>query len=64
MNDPPDSPFLEALAAAPKLNLVFGLAQPQETRPGPGNPPPPSSARTERFKPSGKRPTFLPFGEG
>ena len=58
MNDPPDSPFLEPLAAAPKLKLVFGLVQPQETRPGPGNPPPPSPAWTERFKPTGMPPVY------
>lgn len=58
MNDPPDSPFLEPLAAAPKLNLAFGLSQPQETRPGPGDPPPPSRAWTERFKPTGKPPVY------
>jgi endonuclease/exonuclease/phosphatase family metal-dependent hydrolase len=54
MNDPPDSPFLEPLATSQGLNLVFGLAQPQETRPGPGDPPPPTPAWTERFKPSGE----------
>jgi endonuclease/exonuclease/phosphatase family metal-dependent hydrolase len=58
MNDPPDSPFLKPLAAASKLNLVFALAQPQETRPGPGDPPPPSPAWTERFKPTGKPPVY------
>ena len=58
MNDPPDSPFLEPLAAAPELKLVSGLAQPQETRPGPGDPPPPSSAWTERFKPTGMPPVY------
>ena len=58
MNDPPDSPFLEPLAAATELKLVFGLAQPQETRPGPGDPPPPSSAWTERFKPTGMPPVY------
>ena len=58
MNDPPDSPFLEPLACATELKLVFGLAQPQETRPGPGDPPPPSSAWTERFKPTGMPPVY------
>jgi endonuclease/exonuclease/phosphatase family metal-dependent hydrolase len=58
MNDPPDSPFLAPLAAAPKLNLAFGVSQPQETRPGPGDPPPPSRAWTERFKPTGKPPVY------
>jgi endonuclease/exonuclease/phosphatase family metal-dependent hydrolase len=53
MNDPVDSPFLQPLAQA-SLNLSFGLANPQETRPGPGNPPPPTAAWTERFKASGK----------
>jgi endonuclease/exonuclease/phosphatase family metal-dependent hydrolase len=54
MNDPPESSFLQPLAAAPELNLSFGLADAHETRPGPGNPPPPTSAWTERFKPSGQ----------
>ena len=58
MNDPPDSPFLEPLAGATELKLVFGLAQPQETRPGPGDPPPPSPAWTERFKPTGMPPVY------
>jgi endonuclease/exonuclease/phosphatase family metal-dependent hydrolase len=58
MNDPPDSPFLEPLAAAPKLKLTFGLAVPQETRPGPGSPPPPSPAWTERLKATGKPPVY------
>jgi endonuclease/exonuclease/phosphatase family metal-dependent hydrolase len=54
MNDPPDSPFLEPLAGAPKLKLAFGLAAAQQTWPGPGSPPPPSPAWTERFKPTGE----------
>jgi endonuclease/exonuclease/phosphatase family metal-dependent hydrolase len=54
MNDPPDSPFLEPLAIAPELNLRFGLEEPEETRPGPGDPPPPSPDWTERFKPAGQ----------
>ena len=58
MNDPPESPFFEPLAAATELRLVFGLAQPQETRPGPGDPPPPSSAWTERFKATGMPPVY------
>jgi len=58
MNDPPDSTFLEPLAAAPKLKLAFGLTEPQESRPGPGDPPPPSPAWTERFKPTGKPPVY------
>jgi hypothetical protein len=35
-----------------------GLAEPQETRPSPGDPPPPSPAWTERFKPTGKPPVY------
>jgi endonuclease/exonuclease/phosphatase family metal-dependent hydrolase len=54
MNDPPDSPFLAPLVSAAELKLSSGLIDAQETRPGPGNPPPPTSAWTERFKPSGK----------
>jgi endonuclease/exonuclease/phosphatase family metal-dependent hydrolase len=57
MNDPPDSPFLEPLAAAPKLKLSFGLATPQETRPAPDDLAPPSPGWTERFKPTGSRPS-------
>jgi len=58
MNDAPDSPFLEPLATASELNLAFGLEEPQETRPGPGEPPPPSPAWTERFKPSGREAVY------
>jgi endonuclease/exonuclease/phosphatase family metal-dependent hydrolase len=54
MNDPPDSPFMAPLADAPELGLSLGLEDAHETHPGPGNPPPPTSAWTERFKPSGK----------
>jgi hypothetical protein len=54
MNDPPDSDFLAPLVSSPKLNLVSGLMNAKETRPGPGNPPPPTTAWTERFKESGK----------
>jgi endonuclease/exonuclease/phosphatase family metal-dependent hydrolase len=54
MNDPPDSPWLEPLVGAPSLRLASGLTGAQETRPGPGNPPPPTTAWTERFKPSGE----------
>jgi endonuclease/exonuclease/phosphatase family metal-dependent hydrolase len=54
MNDPPDSEFLEPLVGAAKLKLSSGLTNAQETRPGPGSPPPPTTAWTERFKPSGK----------
>jgi hypothetical protein len=54
MNDPPDSTFLEPLVGASKLKLSSGLTGAQETRPGPGSPPPPTNEWTERFKPSGK----------
>jgi exonuclease III len=54
MNDPPDSEFMSPLTDSPKLNLVSGLSDAKETRPGPGNPPPPTTAWTERFKPTGK----------
>ena len=54
MNDPPDSEFMAPLTASPGLNLVSGLADAKETLPGPGNPSPPTTAWTERFKPTGK----------
>jgi endonuclease/exonuclease/phosphatase family metal-dependent hydrolase len=54
MNDPPDSDFLAPLAQSSRLNLVSGLSNAKETRPGPGNPPPPTTSWTERFKESGK----------
>jgi hypothetical protein len=54
MNDPPGSEFLAPLAQSSRLNLVSGLSNAKETRPGPGNPPPPTTAWTERFKESGK----------
>jgi hypothetical protein len=37
MNDPPDSQFMAPLTASPKLNLISGLTDAKETRPGPGN---------------------------
>jgi endonuclease/exonuclease/phosphatase family metal-dependent hydrolase len=58
MNDPPDSPFLAPLVGAAKLKLAFGLMNPQETRPAPDDPLPPSSSWTERFKPTGKPPVY------
>jgi endonuclease/exonuclease/phosphatase family metal-dependent hydrolase len=54
MNDPPDSPFLAPLVSTDRLELSSALTDAEETRPGPGSPPPPDSAWTERFKPSGK----------
>jgi endonuclease/exonuclease/phosphatase family metal-dependent hydrolase len=54
MNDRPDSAFLEPLVGAPKLKVSLGLTGAKETRPGPGSPSPPTTAWTERFKPSGK----------
>src|SRR4051794_31687695 len=54
MNDPPDSSFLAPLVSAAKLKLSSGLGSAQETRPGPGSPPPPTTGWTERFKPSGQ----------
>ena len=58
MNDPPDSPFLAPLVGAAKIKLASGLTNAQETRPGPGSPPPPTTAWTERFKASGKPPVY------
>jgi endonuclease/exonuclease/phosphatase family metal-dependent hydrolase len=54
MNDPPDSEFLAPLTQSLQLNLVSGLTHATETRSGPGNPPPPTTLWTERFKASGK----------
>ena len=55
MNDPPNSQFLAPLVAAPALRLVDGLTNPTETRPAPADtPPPPVTAWTHRFKPSGQ----------
>jgi endonuclease/exonuclease/phosphatase family metal-dependent hydrolase len=58
MNDPPDSPFLAPLVATAKPELSFGLTDAKETAPGPGSPPPPTTAWTERFKASGKPPVY------
>jgi endonuclease/exonuclease/phosphatase family metal-dependent hydrolase len=58
LNDPPDSPFLAPLVGSPALKLSLGLANAQETRPGPGNPPPPTTLWTERFKASGQPPVY------
>ncbi len=55
MNDPPHSPFLAPLVAAPRLGLVDALTHPTETRPArPDVPPPASSAWTHRFKEPGR----------
>jgi exonuclease III len=54
MNDPPDSEFMAPLTASAKLNLVSGLTDAKETKPSPGTPAPPTTAWTERFKPTGK----------
>ena len=54
LNDPPDSPYLQPLVAAPSLRLRDGLANAKETRPAPGSPPPPSPLWTARFKPPRK----------
>jgi endonuclease/exonuclease/phosphatase family metal-dependent hydrolase len=54
MNDPPDSDFLAPLTTSPELKLTSGLTNPTETRPAPGTPPPPTTAWTERFKPTGQ----------
>lgn len=55
MNDTPASACLEPLARHPRLELVNGLADPQETRPNrPDTPPPASKAWTHRFKESGQ----------
>ena len=54
-NDPPNSQFLAPLVASPALRLVDGLTNPTETRPAPSDtPPPPVTAWTHRFKPSGQ----------
>lgn len=53
MNDGPESPYLEPLPDSSALRLVFGLAGAEETRPVMADPPPPTSAWTERYKPSG-----------
>jgi endonuclease/exonuclease/phosphatase family metal-dependent hydrolase len=58
MNDPPDSEFMAPLTTAAKLSLAFGLTDAKETRPGPGSPPPPTTAWTERFKESGQPPVY------
>jgi hypothetical protein len=50
MNDPPDSEFLAPLTESPKLKLVSGLTNATETRPAPGNSPPPTIFWTERFE--------------
>ena len=50
MNDPEDSPWLEPLVQSTALKLVSGLANAKETRPAPGNTPPPTVLWTERFK--------------
>ncbi|MGD0272280.1 MAG: endonuclease/exonuclease/phosphatase family protein [Gaiellaceae bacterium] len=54
MNDGPESPYVAPLADSPSLKLTLGLIDAQETRPTPCDPPPPSPAWTERFKPSGQ----------
>ena len=54
MNDPPDSEFLAPLTMSSKLKLVSGLTNAKETRPSPGNAPPPTTAWTERFKATGQ----------
>jgi endonuclease/exonuclease/phosphatase family metal-dependent hydrolase len=58
MNDPPDSEFLAPLVEAPELKLISGLTDAEETRPSPENPPPPTTAWTERFKPTGAPPVY------
>jgi endonuclease/exonuclease/phosphatase family metal-dependent hydrolase len=58
MNDPPDSDFLAPLTASSELNLTSGLANPTETHPAPGSPPPETAAWTERYKPNGEPPVY------
>jgi exonuclease III len=51
MNDPPDSPCLDAFTADPELDLVDGLEDPQETRPPKHDTPMPATrAWTYRHK--------------
>ena len=58
MNDGPDSAFLEPLVHSPKLELSPGLAGAKETRPCPGDTPPPTTEWTDRFKPSHQPPVY------
>jgi len=51
MNDPPDSPYLQAFVIDPELQLTNALVDSQETRPPKADdPPPPSAAWTHRYK--------------
>lgn len=65
-NDPPDSPWLAPLTDHPELQLVDGLAEPDETRPakedtsGPG---PSSPAWTYRHKEPGQPATYLLYDQ-
>jgi endonuclease/exonuclease/phosphatase family metal-dependent hydrolase len=55
MNDNPSSPSLAPLVASQDLGLVDALSDPAESQPSPDeDPPPASTAWTERFKPSGQ----------
>ena len=63
MNDPPDSEWLAPLVES-DLGLVNGIANPQETRPAPrDNPPPSTTAWTDRFKPTGKPAEYRLFDQ-
>jgi endonuclease/exonuclease/phosphatase family metal-dependent hydrolase len=54
MNDGPETPYLAPLADNPLLKLTLGLTGAEETTPVNCDPPPPTTAWTERYKPSGK----------
>lgn len=54
MNDGPETPYLAPLADNPQLKLTLGLTGAEETKPVNCDPPPPTTAWTERYKPSGK----------
>lgn len=58
MNDGTDSAFLEPLISSPSLRLASGLAGAKETRPCPGDTPPPTTEWTERFKPPHQPPVY------
>jgi endonuclease/exonuclease/phosphatase family metal-dependent hydrolase len=55
MNDPPNSPCLKSFAKDTELKLTNALTNPKETRLAKADtPPPPNTAWTHRYKPTGK----------
>ncbi len=55
MNDPPNSPCLKSFAEDKELKLINAISNPEETRPSKADtPPPPNTAWTHRYKPTGK----------